>query len=451
MTEISPQEESDMHEYTKEQILDLVEEKNIKFIRLQFTDLFGSLKNVAVTARELRKALDNKCTVDGSFMAGIAKVHDPDMILHPDLSTFDILPWSPQEGRVARLLCDIYKPDGTPLETSSRYILQRVSDDAEKEGYQCIVDPEFEFFIYHTDENGVPTTVSHENAGYLDISPLDFGEKARRDMVLNLEEFGIEVISSHHEIAPAQHEIDIKGAGVKDTADMIMTVKMAVRTTAKKHGLHATFMPKPRKEVDGSGMHLHFALFKDGKNVFVDPEDPTKLSDEAYFFIGGLLNHSREMALITNPIINSYKRLVPGYVAPTELTWTRGNQNSLVRIPRVNGEDTTIELRSPDGASNPYLVMAVCLAAGLDGLDQRIYPTKAAERSFSESDTRAMAIENLPESLKEASDLFEQSSWIKSVLGKDFCEAYLTAKRKEWTEYIRNVSNWELKQYLNRF
>ncbi len=440
-----------MHEYTKEEILNLVKEKNIKFIRLQFTDMFGSLKNVAVTARELEKALDNKCTVDGSFMAGIAKVHDPDMNLYPILSTFDILPWSPEEGRVARLLCDIYKPDGTPLETSSRYILERICSDAEKKGYRCTADPEFEFFIYHTDENGVPTTVSHESAGYLDISPLDFGEKARRDMVLNLEELGIEVISSHHEIAPAQHEIDIKGASVKDTADMIMTVKMAVRTTAKKHGLHATFMPKPRKEVDGSGMHLHFALFKDGKNVFVDSADPTKLSDEAYFFIGGLLNHSREMALITNPIVNSYKRIVPGYVAPTELTWTRGNQNSLVRIPRVNGEDTTIELRSPDGASNPYLVMAVCLAAGLDGLDQRIYPTKAAERSFSQSDTKAMAIENLPESLKEASDLFEQSSWIREVLGKDFCEAYLAAKRAEWTEYIRNVSNWELKKYLNRF
>ena len=440
-----------MQEYTKEQILKIVQDEDVEFVRLQFTDMYGSLKNIAVTARELVNALDYKRSIDGSFMAGIAKEHDPDMLLYPILSTFQILPWRPQEAKVARLICDIYKQDGTPLETSSRYILDQVNKKAEDLGYSCVSRPEFEFFLYHTDEHGMPTTVTHEKAGYLDISPLDFGENVRRDMVMNLEKLGIEVRSSHHEIAPAQHEIDIRRAPLSETADRIQTVKMTVRSIAKLHGLHATFMPKPRKDVDGSGMHLHFSLFKDGRNIFVDPDDPNKLTDEAYFFIGGLLNHSREMALITNPIVNSYKRLVPGYVAPTELTWTRGNQNSLVRIPRMNGEKTSIELRSPDGASNPYLVMAVCLAAGLDGLDQRIYPTKASERSFSESDARAMAIEYLPESLNEALDLFEKSDWIKEVLGKDFCAIYAAAKKKEWTEYLRSVSDWELKTYLNRF
>ena len=294
----------------------------------------------------------------------------------------------------------------------------------------------------------MPTTLTHEKAGYLDISPLDLGENARRDMVLNLEDMGYEIESSHHETAPAQHEIDFKFTGANEMADCIMTFKMAIRTIAKRHGLHATFMPKPRAEVNGSGMHIHFALYKDGKNIFADPEDVNGLSEDAYHFIGGLLAHSQEMAAITNPLVNSYKRLVPGYDAPTELTWTKNNQNSLIRISNLRSDGLAIELRSPDASANPYLVFAVCIAAGLDGIHRKLYPTKASDRSFSESDQRAMNIGNLPVNLDDSIEHFESSTWIQSVLGKKFCEEYAAAKKAEWLAYMRQVSEWEISQYL---
>ncbi|MCI5528545.1 MAG: type I glutamate--ammonia ligase [Blautia sp.] len=439
-----------MGNYTREEVLQMAEDEDVEFIRLQFTDMFGTLKNIAITARELPRALNHQYVVDGSFIAGIAGEKEPDMYLYPDLDTFTILPWRPQQGKVARLLCDIYRPDGTPHDRSARYLLNKTAEKAEAEGYTCYIDPECEFFLFHTDDNGVPTTVTHEKAGYLDISPVDLGENARRDMVLNLEEMGFEVESSHHETAPAQHEIDFKSTEMRKTADCIMTFKMAVRTIAKRHGLHATFMPKPRAEVNGSGMHIRFSLFKNGRNIFVNPDNPGELSEEAYYFVGGLLAHSREMALITNPLVNSYKRLVPGYEAPTELTWTTNNQNSLVRIPGARGAATGIELRSPDAASNPYLVFAVCLEAGLDGIKRKIYPTKSSNRSLSESDQKAMNIENLPENLKDAIACFEESDWVKEVLGKDFCEEYVLAKKKEWLKYTRQVTDWEINEYLYR-
>lgn len=439
-----------MGNYTREEILQMAEEEDVEFIRLQFTDMFGTLKNIAITARELPRALNNECIVEGAFIEGIAGEKAPDMYLHPDPDTFTIIPWRPQQGKVARMLCDIYYPDGTPYEGSPRYLLKRVSKKAEEEGYTCYIDPECEFFLFHIDDNGIPTTVTHEKAGYLDISPVDLGENARRDMVLNLEDMGFEIESSHHETAPAQHEIDFKYDEVNKMADCIMTFKMAVRTIAKRHGLHATFMPKPRKEVNGSGMHIHFKLLKDGKNIFADPKNPGEPSEEAYYFIGGLLEHSREIALITNPLVNSYKRLVPGYEAPTELTWTMNNQNSLVRIPIGRGPVGRIELRSPDAASNPYLVFAVCLAAGLDGIKKKINPTKASNNSLSENDQKTKNIENLPENLKEAIELFEQSTWVEEILGKEFCEKYVAAKKKEWLRYSRQVTDWEVEEYLYR-
>ena len=439
-----------MEHYTREEVLQMAEEEDVEFVRLQFTDMFGTMKNIAITVRELPRALNNECVINGSFIAGISGVKEPDMCLHPDPETFTILPWRPQQSRVARLICDIYHPDGTPLHRSSRYILKQVADKAKKEGYTCFIDPECEFFLFHTDDNGLPTTLTHEQAAFLDMSPLDLGENARRDMVLTLEEMGIEVVSSHHEKAPAQHEIDFKYAEIKKMADRIMTFKMAVRTVAKHHGLHATFMPKPREEVDGSGMHILFSLFKNGKNVFVNPDNPKELSQEAYYFIGGLLAHSREMALITNPLVNSYRRLVPGYEAPTELTWTRNNQNSLIRVPYARGLQARIELRSPDASSNPYLVFAVCLAAGLDGIEKKIYPTEASDQSLSESDQNAMNVEHLPDNLKEAITLFEQSDWVKEVLGEQFCKEYVAAKKKEWHRYSRQITDWEIKEYLYR-
>ena len=439
-----------MNNYTREDILRMVEEEDVGFIRLQFTDIFGTMKNIAITTSQLEKALDNEIMFDGSSIEGFARVEESDMYLYPNLNTFEIFPWRPQQGKVARLICDVYKPDGTPYESDPRYILKKVMEDAKEMGYEFNVGPELEFFLFHTDDDGLPTTLSHESAGYFDLGPLDLGENARRDMVLTLEDMGMEVESSHHEAAPAQHEIDFRYGEIRKIADCITTFKMAVRIVAKRHGLHATFMPKPRREVNGSAMHIHFSLFKNGKNIFVDPEDPSRLSEEAYYFIGGLLAHSREMTLITNPLVNSYKRLVPGFDAPTELTWTRNNQNSLVRISRVNGADTRIELRSPDAASNPYLVFAVCLAAGLDGIQKKIYPTKASDRSLSESDQKEQGIENLPENLREAITLFEESDWMKEILGEDFCKQYAQAKRKEWLRYSQEISDWEIEEYLYR-
>lgn len=433
---------------TREEILQMVENEDVEFIRLQFTDMFGTLKNVAVTATQLQYMKDNRYLIDGSCMYGELRTGEEDMYLCPDLDTFVILPWRPQQGKVARLLCDVCRADGTPLAVSPREILKKTIEKVEKEGYTFQIDPECEFFLFHEDENGVPTTVTHEKAGYMDISPLDLGENARRDMVLNLEDMGYEIESSHHETAPAQHEIDFKFSGANEMADCVMTFKMAVRTIAKRHGLHATFMPKPRAEVNGSGMHIHFALYKDGKNIFADPDDVNGLSEDAYHFIGGLLAHSEEMAAITNPLVNSYKRLVPGYDAPTELTWTKNNQNSLIRISNLRSDSLAIELRSPDASANPYLVFAVCIAAGLDGIQQKLYPTKASDRSFSESDQKAMNIGNLPLNLDDALTHFENSTWIQSVLGKKFCEEYAAAKKEEWLNYMRQVSEWEISQYL---
>ena len=399
-----------MGNYTREEILQMVEEEDVEFIRLQFTDMFGAIKNIAVTARELPRALDNRCMINGEQVAGMDMEKGSDLYLSPILDTFAILPWRPQQGKVARMICDLYFPDGTPYKNSPRYILENVAGKAQEEGYTCYIDPECEFFLFHTDDNGNPTTVTHEQAGYLDISPLDLGENARRDMVLTLEDMGMEVESSHHEAAPAQHEIDFRYGEIRKIADCITTFKMAVRIVAKRHGLHATFMPKPKVEANGSGMHIQFSLIKNGENVFECADRPGELSEEAYYFIGGLLAHSKEMALITNPLVNSYKRLVPGYDAPTELTWTENNQNSLVRIPVTRGEGIRVELRSPDASANPYVVLAVCLAAGLDGIKNKITPTKSS--NLAAQDQQA---EHLPETLKEAIDYFESSSWVKEI------------------------------------
>ena len=434
-----------MGNYTREEILQMVEEEDVEFIRLQFTDMFGAIKNIAVTARELPRALNNQCIINAEQIAGMDPEKGSDLYLRPIPDTFAILPWRPQQGKVARMICDLYCPDGTPYKNSPRYILERVAKEAEQEGYTCYIDPECEFFLFHTDDNGMPTTVTHEKAGYLDMSPLDLGENARRDMVLTLEDMGMEVESSHHEAAPAQHEIDFSYGEVRDIADCIMTFKMAVRIVAKRHGLHATFMPKPKTEANGSGMHIQFSLIKNGENVFECADRPGELSEDAYYFIGGLLAHSKEMALITNPLVNSYKRLVPGYDAPTELTWTENNQNSLVRIPVTRGEGIRVELRSPDASANPYVVLAVCLAAGLDGIKNKITPTKSS--NLAAQDQQA---EHLPETLKEAIDYFESSSWVKEVLGEEFRRQYVAAKKNEWLRYTRQVTDWEIAEYLYR-
>ena len=447
-----------MSHYTKQDILRLIEEEDVEFIRLQFTDLFGNLKNAAVTASQLEKVLDHKYVFEGSCVDGFANDSGTDLLLCPDLDTLAIFPWRPQQGKVARLICDIQRPDGTPYEGDSRHILKKVVQEAAEMGYQFDVGPECEFFLFHTDDDGNPTTRSHERAGYFDISPIDLGENARRDMILTLEEMGFEVESSYHEVAPAQHEIDFRYDEALLTADNIMTFKLAVRTIAKRFGLHATFMPKPKADQNGSGMHTNMSLSKGGVNIFQDPEDPNGLSKEAYYFIGGILKHIKGITAIANPLVNSYKRLFPakqvaGYTAPSYIAWSAVNRTQLIRIPTQRGDNARVELRSPDPSCNPYLTLAVCLAAGLEGIREQILPPEAVDRDsrkMTEEERKAAGIEALPRSLEEALNAMEQDELVTRVLGKEASYNYIQAKRREWEEYCAQVSAWEIENYLYR-
>lgn len=440
-----------MSRYTKQDILRMVEEEDVEFIRLQFTDMFGTLKNVAVTVSQIERVLNNECMFDGSSIEGFVRIEESDLYLHPDTDTFVIFPWRPQQGKVARIICDLYLADGSPFEGDSRYVLKRAITHAQEMGYEFFVGPECEFFLFDQDESGRPTTQSMDNAGYFDLGPVDLGENARRDMVLTLEDMGYEVEASHHEVAPAQHEIDFHYNQALHTADHIMTFKLAVKTIAKRHGLFASFMPKPKQNINGSGMHVNMSLMRGGKNIFVREEDEYGLSQEAYWFIGGIMKHMRSMAAITNPLVNSYKRLVPGYEAPIDITWSATNRSSLIRIPSAKGEGTRIELRCPDPASNPYLVLAVCLEAGLDGIQNQIMPPKAVTENIFElcaEEKKELGIKKLPADLGEALAELETSDFIKNVLGSHIAGKYVKAKHAEWAEYRTQVSNWELEHYL---
>ena len=440
--------------YTKDDIIRLAEEEDVEFIRLQFTDMFGNLKNVAITASQLEKALENKCMFDGSSIEGFVRIEESDMYLYPDFDTMQIFPWRPQQGKVARLICDVYRPGGEPFEGDPRYILKRAIKEAEEMGYLFEVGPECEFFLFHTDENALPTTITHEQAGYFDLGPVDFGENARRDMVLTLEDMGFVIEASHHEVAPAQHEIDFRYDEALATADNIMTFKLAVKTIAKRHGLHATFMPKPQYGVNGSGMHINMSLSKDGKNIFADPSDPQGLSQEAYWFIGGIMKHMKGMTAITNPLVNSYKRLVPGYEAPVYIAWSATNRSPLIRIPAAGGEGTRVELRCPDPSANPYLALAVCLQAGLDGIRNRITPPASVDCnifSMTAEERKALQIEEIPGTLIEAVGELEKDAFIRSVLGEHVSAKYVEAKKKEWETYRSQVTDWEIQAYLNKF
>lgn len=443
-----------MKTYTKEDILRLVQDEDVEFIRLQFTDIMGNLKNVAITSSQLEKALENKCMFDGSSIEGFVRIEESDMYLYPDFSTLEIFPWRPQQGKVARLICDVYRPNGEPFEGDPRYVLRRAIREAEKMGYTFAVGPECEFFLFHTDENGLPTTLTHEKAGYFDLGPVDFGENARRDMVLTLEEMGFEIEASHHEVAPAQHEIDFKYDEALRTADNIMTFKLTVKSIAKRHGLHATFMPKPKYGVNGSGMHINMSLMKDGKNIFHDSNGELGLSKEAYYFIGGIMKHMKGMTAITNPLVNSYKRLVPGYEAPVYIAWSAKNRSPLIRIPAARDEGTRIELRSPDSSANPYLALAVCLQAGLDGIRNQIMPPKSVDCNIfqmTEKERIESGIEEIPGTLIEAVSEMEKDPFMKEVLGDHVYEKYIAAKKQEWQDYRSQVTDWELNRYLNQY
>ena len=440
-----------MSKYTKEDIWRMIEEEDVEFIRLQFTDIFGTLKNVAVTTSQLERVLNNEIMFDGASIEGFARVEQSDMFLRPDLDTFAIFPWRPQQGKVARFICDIYRPDGTPFAGDPRHVLKRTVQEAAEMGYQMDVGPECEFFLFHTDDEGNPTTITHEKAGYFDVGPLDLGENARRDMILTLEDMGFVVEASHHEDAPAQHEIDFHYDEALKTADDIMTFKLAVKTIAKRHGLYASFMPKPKTGVNGSGMHINMSLARDGVNVFYDGQDCNHLSKEGYWFIGGIMKHIAAITAITNPLVNSYKRLVPGYEAPVYIAWSMRNRSPLIRIPAQTGTTQRIELRSPDSATNPYLAIAVCLAAGLDGIRNQIEPPASVEGNIfamSEEEREKAGIKYLPTSLAEAIDVLEQDALIREVLGEHISRKYIEAKKEEWKEYCAAVSSWEIDRYL---
>ena len=440
-----------MGNYTKQDIIQLVEEKDVQFIRLQFTDVSGTLKNVAITASQLEKALDNKCMFDGSSIEGFVRIEESDMYLYPDLNTFEILPWRPQHGKVARFMCDVYRPEGVPFEGDSRYVLKNVLKKAAKMGYTFDVGPECEFFLFHTDDNGQPTNITHEKASYFDVTPLDLGENARRDIVLTLESMGFEIEASHHEVAPAQHEIDFKYDEALQTADNIMTFKLAVKTIAKRHGLFASFMPKPKYGINGSGMHINMSLSKDGHNLFNDPDGKMGLSKEAYYFIGGIMKHMKGVTLIMNPLVNSYKRLVPGYEAPCYIAWSATNRSPLIRIPASRGEETRVELRSPDPAANPYLALAVCLAAGIDGIRNKIEPPEEVPENvyeLKEEEKASRGIESLPADLHAAICELQKDAFIKEVLGEHISSKLIEAKEAEWMQYRTQVTGWEIEEYL---
>jgi len=436
---------------TKEEVLREAQEKGVKFIRLQFTDIFGVLKNVAITVGQLEKALDGEMMFDGSSIEGFVRIEESDMYLRPDPDTFLIFPWRPN---VARLICDVYNPDGTPFAGCPRSTLKRTLAEAAELGYTLNVGPELEFFLFHTDSEGRPTTITHDKAGYFDLTPVDLGENARRDMVITLEQMGFEIEASHHEVAPGQHEIDFKYSDALDVADKIATFRFVIRTVAQQHGLHATFMPKPIYGINGSGMHSNQSLFKDGKNAFYDQDGALELSDIAYNYIAGLMKHARSFAAITNPTVNSYKRLVPGYEAPCYIAWSGRNRSPLIRIPAKRGSSTRVELRSPDPSCNPYLATAVQLKAGLDGIKNKLVPPAAVDLNIfamTEAERQARGIYSLPGSLDEALLELSQNELIKEALGDHIFTRYMEAKQKECDSYRVAVHQWELDWYLEMY
>ncbi|WP_258360188.1 type I glutamate--ammonia ligase [Moorella sulfitireducens (nom. illeg.)] len=435
-------------------VLNQAEEWGVKFIRLQFTDIFGVLKNVAIPVNQLPKALNNELMFDGSSIEGFVRIEESDMYLYPDPDTFAVFPWRPHEGAVARLICDVYNPDGTPFAGCPRCTLKKVIAEAAAMGYTMNVGPEAEFFLFHTDTSGRPTLATHDRAGYFDLTPVDLGEDARRDMVLTLEQMGFEIEASHHEVAHGQHEIDFKYAEALTTADRIATFKFVVRTIAQRHGLHATFMPKPIYGINGSGMHVNISLSKDGRNAFYDPADRLGLSRTAYQFIAGIMKHARALAAVTNPTVNSYKRLVPGYEAPVYIAWSPRNRSPLIRVPAKRGPSTRIEVRHPDPSCNPYLALAVLLKAGLDGIKKGLTPPPPTDKNIfamTPAELQAEGIGVLPGSLDEALEALAEDEVIKEALGPHIYERLTLAQKLEWEQYRTRVHQWEIDQYLTKF
>lgn len=440
--------------YTNEEVLRMAEEMNVRFVRMQFTDIFGVLKNVSIPVEQLPKALEGEIQFDGSSIEGFVRIEESDMNLKPDPDTFTLLPWKPRDGAVARLICDVYNPDDTPFEGCPRCQLKSVIAEAEEMGFFMNAGPEAEFFLFHCDEEGRPTLTTHDRGGYFDLAPSDLGEFARRDMVITLSDMGFEIEASHHEVAPGQHEIDFKYNDSLATADNLATFRFVVRTIAQRHGLHASFMPKPIFGINGSGMHTHQSLFKGEENAFFDPEGEYQLSKLAYNYIAGLLEHAPAFTAITNPTVNSYKRLVPGYEAPVYIAWSQRNRSPLIRIPARRGASTRVELRSPDPSANPYLALTVMLKAGLDGIKRGLTPPPPEDRNIyamSEEERKSRNINSLPGSLEEALVELDKDEVVQEALGEHIWSRFKEAKTIEWDDYRTKIHPWEVERYLAKF
>ncbi|MCA1585613.1 MAG: type I glutamate--ammonia ligase [Acidobacteria bacterium] len=435
----------------KATILDRADKERVKFLRLQFTDILGVVKNVEVPDGQFSEALDGRIMFDGSSIEGFVRIEESDMYLKPDLSTFQVFPWAdPSGARVGRIICDIANPDQTPFAGCPRTTLKRVMRMAADRGFTMMAGPEAEFFLFQR-RDGKPTTVTHDAAGYFDLAPVDLGEDVRREIVLALEQMGFHVEAAHHEVAPGQHEIDFRYDGVLATADNVSTFRFVVKNVALRNELHATFMPKPVFGLNGSGMHTHQSLFRGANNAFDAGDGRWQLSETCLYYIGGLLRHAKGFCAITNPLVNSYKRLVPGYEAPTAIAWSEKNRSPLVRVPAARGLSTRIELRMPDPSCNPYLALAVMLRAGLDGIDKRLDPGPPVNKNIykmSHRERRHLRIDDLPASLDDALDELEKDEIVRDTLGEHIFQHFLEAKREEWHHYARHVSPWEMDRYL---
>jgi len=439
---------------TKDDVLEQAQDYNVKFIRLQFTDIFGIFKNIAITVEELPKAMEGRIRFDSSVIEGMVGNREREICLLPDPSSFVIFPWRPREGAVARLICDIVNPDGTPYECCCRNVLKKVVSEAEAMDLRMMVGVETEFFLFQTDERNKPTVLTHDTAGYCDLSPVDLGENARRDMVLTLEEMGFEIGSSHHEFAPGQHEISLKTDDALSMADKLVTFRFVVRTIARRHGLHASFMPKPANNLNGSALHIYQTLFRGLENTFYDPRETGQLSDMALHYVGGLLRHAPSFAAFTNPIVNSYKRLVPGDLSPCYVAWSTENRNTIIRVPANRAEETRIELRNPDPACNPYLVLAVLLKAGLTGVKAKLQPSPPVSDNLfalSSAERQTENVLTMPQNLEKAVDLLKQDELIIKTIGGELTDKYITAKQLEWQKFQSYVHSWELEEYLPLF
>lgn len=450
-----------MKGYTKDDIRRICKEENIRYIRMQFTDMMGTLKNVEIPITRLEDALENTVMFDGSSIEGFVRIYEADMFLHPDLDTFLVLNWEDTSyGKVARFICDVYKPTSNggsePFDGDPRGVLKRNIEKMRKMGFKAFnVGVEPEFFLFKLDSAGKPTLEFNDNGGYFDLSPVDCAEDCRRDIVLELQKVGFTIEAAHHEVATGQHEINFKFDSALEACDNVQTFKVVVKNIAKRHGLHATFMPKPITGINGSGMHVNCSLVNDkGENAFYDPTTSNGLSEVALKWISGILDHARGFGLIANPIVNSYKRIVPGYEAPCYISWSDSNRSTMIRIPAARGMKTRTEVRSVDVAANPYLAVASILASGLDGIAgncKMVAPIYDNLYASSNAEREEMGVKSLPANLFEAVECFKADPLITEAMGKHITEKMIEAKTLEWDEYRKQVTEWEVKRYLTRY